>query len=593
MVVRLGEGPASGSGEPIPLGQMPWWGTRPPRFGAGGSHIFFTADLGTSRPAIFARRPVPERPALVRLIPGRSPPERTPAASPQPSTAPQTVQVAVVRARADGGGTEPLLPAPGASRDGAAVFLDVHPDGRTILAGTASALRAADVSSGEFSWTLVELSFDDTGASRPARPLGLTVHGQALVRYSWDGAAVYYSEGPESGDPSPVRRFWRADGTSEPAGCDQHSAGWLAGDVEAYIHPFPHPGSFGWDGFPLISLSRGLGEAAAPFRPPESLRAPVPFVPISVRGNRVLLCGGFEDGIELAVAQWDPARFGEALASPALAADPLVRARGRLGGLGAGEMPSVAADPKAAALLKAIRSTAVLLPGPALRSVKARWTRRNTAPGDEARWTIEATEIVTGGLRIDRTHPPPEPEASPVRDSISWDGREAWASNERAGDVLISPSEFLGESAIYSPLRLLIDPAGTALPGLRFSYAGEREPGPAESRRISLLDVQALDGYRATVGVEVAAGRTLVARIESPLLFAREKTRREFGNLPARKEIVFDEYRPAGGRLVPGKIRFEDGIAPFELTLDSLEINPPDAAVPARRQAGAEAAQGE
>ncbi len=592
MLVRLGEGLGAGPSEPIPLARTPWWGTRPPRFGAGGRHVFFTAD-GSFRSTVYARRPVAERAVLDRSIPGRPISKRAPAVSPPPATAPETVQLAVVRAQADGGGTERLLPAPGAPADDAAVFLDVHPDGRTILAGTASALRASDVSSGEFSWTLVELSFDETGDARlPARPLGLAVHGQALVRYSWDGAAIYYGEGPEGGDPSAVRRYLRAGGVSEPAACDQHSVGWLAGDVEVVVHPFPHPGSFGWDGFPLVFLSRGLAPttsgAAVPFRAPDSLRAPdalrapLPLFPVSVRGNRMLLAGGFEDRIELAVAEWDPARFGTALASAALAADPLVRARGTLGGFGTDEMRAAAADPKAAGLLQAIRSTSVLLPGPPLRSARARWTRRNTAAGDEARWAIEATEIVPGGLRIDRTHPPPEPEAPPVRDSISWNGHEAWATNESAGEVPISPGEFLTESAVYSPLRLLIDPAGTALPGSTFYYAGESEPGPSESRRLALLDVRAAGGYRAQVGVEVAAGRALVVRIETPLLLAREKMRREFGDLPAQKTIRFDEHRPAGGRLVPGRIRFDDGIAPFELTLEGLEINPPDAVLPAR-----------
>jgi hypothetical protein len=45
----------------------------------------------------------------------------------------------------------------------------------------------------------------------------------------------------------------------------------------------------------------------------------------------------------------------------------------------------------------------------------------------------------------------------------------------------------------------------------------------------------------------------------------------------ATRSILFDDYRPVGGRLLPGRIRFEDGNEPFELVLEAAEINPESA----------------
>ena len=137
-----------------------------------------------------------------------------------------------------------------------------------------------------------------------------------------------------------------------------------------------------------------------------------------------------------------------------------------------------------------------------------------------------------------------------------------------------------------SPLLLLLDPLALGLPGLRYRFLGEEEApagGGGPPRRFARLELRALDGYRAEALLELhpaaadksSPGAVLPARFECPLLFPEERERRAMGTVPAVKTISFLEYRPSGGRRVPARIRFEDGLNPFELVLKELEINPP------------------
>jgi hypothetical protein len=48
--------------------------------------------------------------------------------------------------------------------------------------------------------------------------------------------------------------------------------------------------------------------------------------------------------------------------------------------------------------------------------------------------------------------------------------------------------------------------------------------------------------------------------------------RREMGQVPDQKGVTFEDWRPWKGRLVPHRVRFDDGIHPHELELLELSI---------------------
>jgi hypothetical protein len=91
------------------------------------------------------------------------------------------------------------------------------------------------------------------------------------------------------------------------------------------------------------------------------------------------------------------------------------------------------------------------------------------------------------------------------------------------------------------------------------------------------LAISSPEGYRAELWVDRRDGRALPGRIESPYLLPEDRLRRNLGVDGALRRVRFLEFRPSGGRLVPGRIRFEDPFNPFELELEEVELNPPGA----------------
>ncbi len=595
--------------EPVALGAFVPFGDRQPRFDAEGRRILFTADL--SAPLEAERLPFPVRPPTRDR--GR------------------TLRLAIVRMGIDGRGSERLLPGPGASDEESWVLLDVHPVGG-LLAGKATGVKSSEVSWGGFSLEVFEVDLDAAGNALSPRPLGFSVNGRASVRYSWDGSSIVYEQGPSphvSGKPAPVMAFHRSSAVNEPLRTAGDSPGLLADDVEVYPVPLPHPGSFGWDPFALVLLARAAEGPWIPFAAGDSFAsggtAGAPLVPVSFRGDRVLLVGGPEDRRTLAVAAWDAGLFEARLAAVSRRPAP-ASAAGAVPWLPAVLEGRARADDAAAAeLLEKLRASQELSPAPPFRCVRARWIHRDVPaaavppaaaspkrpkaasaaakaetppaapiaapapagerlpdgqrPPDEE---IEAIAWTDGRLWIDRIHPPAKAGDPPFHDILAYDGKEARATDEEGRTTTLTPADLLQRSAVASPLRLLIDPAGLRAPWLRFRSA-QPAPAPADGKAPEAgggspaLEVRSIDGYRAELRVTLEGGRTVASRIESPLHFPTVKARREMGAVPPRKSVAFEEYRAVGARLVPGKIRFDDGIRPFELVLRELVLDPTDA----------------
>ena len=559
MMQALPAAPGAPAPEPVVLGTAPPFGDRPPRFDHQGRNVFFTADLSAAS----------RKPARVRA--GGNGEAKAAAGAAEP------VSLAVVRANTAGLQAERLLPAPGQAPDEFAVFLDLHPGGRTILVGTGRGLAATQISTGDFSLAVSELTFSDSGAPLvPPRPLSFAVNGVAPVRYSWDGTTIYYGGGPAAGGPSPSFRYLRRSGLIEPAGFYQERLGRLAGDVEVIFQAVPHPGCFGWDGFPLCLLSRAPGGPAVPLEVPAALLSPLPLLPISARGDRILLAGGPEDRLQLAVARWDSAAFEGALAAAARAPHPAAVAPVLTAGFGGEEVCARAEDARAGGLLREIRSS--LAPGPVapLVAIRARWTERlSSAPATA--WRVEATQTASGQIWVERTEVGGPAGKAPAREVVASDGKESWALDDRGETILLSVADLLQRVARAAPLPLLADPAGFGSLGLAFGFLGEAGEGPAQGEdagRLRLrLKLEAMDGYRAEVIVAASGGQVLPARIESPLLFPRERIRRGLGVVKEKASVSFEDYRLEGGRRVPGRIRFDDGLNPSELVLEEVEFN--------------------
>jgi len=402
------------------------------------------------------------------------------------------------------------------------------------------------------------------------------MNGRARVRYSWDGREIYYSQGP-AGQPSPVFRYDRDSGFHQPAAFSSAGMGWLAGDLEVYTRQLPHPGSFDWDAFPLFLLARAPEGPAVPLQMDECHLTPYPLWPVSVRGNRILLCGGPGDRRLLAVAEWDMSALAASLTRAAGSSSSLLAGREALyPDDSIHEVRARAADREAAGLLRLIQESRFVRPGEPLRSVRARWTQRPLQEGLTGEYLIEATQRVSGETLIEKTVKSPQAGDPLIREVLAFNGREAWITDEQGETRSIDRGAFIKAESTYSPLRLLIDPAGLGYPWITYRSLGDmvkKDPDGTE-RRLARLALRSLDGFRGEVHVFRQEGRAVVARIESPLLFPSEKIRQQLATAVERKSISFDQYRDVGGILVPGRIRFEDGMHPFELILKELELNP-------------------
>src|SRR5262249_5767017 len=78
------------------------------------------------------------------------------------------------------------------------------------------------------------------------------------------------------------------------------------------------------------------------------------------------------------------------------------------------------------------------------------------------------------------------------------------------------------------------------------------------------------DGYRGELVAAHGDHGWLPLSIKSPLIFPTAQMRKEMGQVPEEKAVTFEDWRPWHGRLVPHKVRFEDGIHLRELELLEL-----------------------
>jgi hypothetical protein len=556
--------PADGADTPpgTVLGDAEPFGDRPPRFDSDGRSIFFTEDLAP--PQADAARPFTRSPR-----------------SPRRETSREPHRLTVVRARTEGGKLERILPGPGSDSEESAVFLDIHPGGRTILVGTGKNILPHQVTSGDFTLQLVEVDFRGDGTPiAPPRPLSLGVSGGAPIRYSWDGTAILYGVGPVHGRQTvKVLRFVRSSGVQEETGLDTDSMGRLAGDLEVHDVLLYHPGVFGWDGFRLSLLGRTAGGLTVPLRITEQFQEPLPLAPMAFRGDRALFAGGFEDRKVVAVAAWDPADVDRRLAAGSgIPLRPDLPAL--IPGFSSDEVRAKAADPGTEVILRRMLSSRNSGKAAPVRSAKARWSQTPSPGGPVGEIRVEATESADGPISIRRSRPSGKPGDPPLDDLLVWDGKQGWTIDERGSTFAASRETVLSGSTMYSPLRLLIDPAGLGLSWMEFRLAGEAtEPGPdGRERRIARLEARSIDGFRASVFVELKGELALPVRIETPIIFPEERTRRELALTKEARTLTFEDYRTAADRMVPGKVRFDDGMAASEMTLLQLELNPPPAA---------------
>ncbi|MBI4585443.1 MAG: hypothetical protein HY717_15630 [Planctomycetes bacterium] len=537
--------------EPRMVGTVAPLATRAPRFDLEGKSVFFTARLDW--------RPL-----------------RPPAAGPPPEGA--IVHLAAVRVAVDGKSQEKLAPAPSAPVDASAIFLDLHPGSQILLVGAVASLKAAELQNGSFSMNMLEIPASGGGSGED---LGFQIGGRAVARYSWDGKAIYYTRDDFKDGSPPLFRYDRSSGVHEALRREACSAGWSAGDVEVCRFQLAHPGGFGWDAYPAFFLQRSLKEPAVLFRLPEGfpLSAQAALVPHSIRGERMLLSSGLEDQPRAVLARWNPRAFEEELArakaSPRESLDPGNPEARKQWAAGRARLSLRAAgDSAAAPLLKSMLRSLVLLPGAPVERIKVRWAQESGLAGSDLKRAVEVIESARGAVRLEKTLPPEKPESTPPRELVVGDGQEARLTDDRNITTALPNSALQAELAQFSPYQLLLDPAALGNPGLRFQAArnpGWKEPAPASERA---LEFRHLDGFHGTLFLQVEGEQALPTRLVTPQLFPSEKMRRNMGIVPNDKSITFEDYRPVAGRLVPHRLRFDDGLSPFTLTVEELVFNP-------------------
>ncbi|MBI4601978.1 MAG: hypothetical protein HY721_08460 [Planctomycetes bacterium] len=525
------------------------FGRRAPRFDPLGRHVYFTA-----------------------LEPG---------ARPDPSSS-SLLRTHAVRVTLPGMKVEHLFPERGSSTDAFAVLLDVHPSGERLLVGTGRGLTGAKAAQDDYALELAEVP----AAGGAPSPLGLRLSAGGAASYAPGGAPVVE---PTAGAIRGAALAWRR-----------------AGDREVASFLVPHRGSFGWDGALTFAVrappggasagAAGGGEAPGPARPLRfaervSSLLPVPPQPVSFRGERVLLCAGTREAPIPIVARLAsgaggdaedvpgdaPARAllldlrlldGEVLARRSTELEPVLRGvqaalRAPGGAIGGrpGDVPRGA---------PAGRPGAPARPG----ALRARLVERGFGPLAGLERRIEVTETAAGYLRIERLPaegPAGERDPAPEDAVLAFDGRACWAQAADGRCEPLDPALFCRELNAHSLYRLLLDPAGLADPRLRFEPAPGREPGAAAGGAARRLAFSYDDGYRGDLLLEPAPGGLRPASLRSPLLFASEELRRQMGQVPAERSVSFEDWREWNGRMVPHRLRFDDGLNPRAVEVQALE----------------------
>ena len=560
--------PLTAGAEPVVLGDHAPFGARSPRFDFEGRLVFFTADLD---PESQEGEPIAPAVAPAAIAPGRSRALRTAAVA---------VDLAAQREHR-------LFPPAGGEPDAFALFLDVHPTGRTILLGSGRAVTRPEASLGAFSVTLSELNFTDKGEPIvPARPLSLEAPGIALARYSWDGKVIFVVVEAGADQASRVLRYDRATEIQETLAIDPRSLSRLGGDVEIAQRRWPHAGGFGAAQFPMTLLSRAVDLPAVPFRGPERPWGAHPYLPVVVRGERVLLAAGPEDRLEIAVARWDPAALEGALSAASSSGSGPILAPGSFHpGWDIDAVRATGADARVEKLLRELCSSSVLLLGQKVVAAQARWAllspTRDPQPQPQARRSrheLQALELASGEIRIVRTTIAERPEDPKRIEALAWNGREAWSRAGEGERMALDVAEVLGEAATASPFALLLDPLGLGRAGTHLSMVEEKSENAADGRgtRRAILLLRERS-WQARVTVALTETGPLLESIESPAVFSHERVRRNLGDVPAQRSVRFADWKSVAGRRVPGRVTFLDGLNDVELVLEELLLNPKDA----------------
>src|SRR5262249_29378809 len=111
---------------------------------------------------------------------------------------------------------------------------------------------------------------------------------------------------------------------------------------------------------------------------------------------------------------------------------------------------------------------------------------------------------------------------------------------------------------------------GLGDPRVRFESVSTEPDPEGAGHDLKKLAFSYDDGYRGVLLVGYRAGRWLPISIRSPLIFPTAQMKREMGQVPDQKSVSFEDWRPWEERLVPYRVRFDDGVNPYVLELSEL-----------------------
>lgn len=538
------------SAEPRMLSRSVPYSSLPPRFNPQGDAVFFTAVTNLeSLDAPTAR----QRPLALKLV---------------------RVDLADLK-------VERLHPPEGSPDDAFSVLLDVHPSGDWILAGAGADLRTRDLRRSEGPMRLLEISTQVGNRERaPPRELGIQVNRQSFVRYSRDGRRVEYTLAPHDDPGAEVFALDRESLKGFQTGVRSGSLARHAGDLDLRTFQWPHRGSFGWDGFQSYDVSPGGSAASLPLRfaPEVAALSILPPEPVAFRGDRVLLCGGLQDRPLVIVAAFTATGGAGGKPQPAgtrLALDPRFGKGGVLARV----------DPETAPLLERLRGTLQSPQASEVRAVRAELRQVGTSVAAGTVQAVTVHEKLPGLFLAERSFTPEAGEAEkpaekpaaeeilpePQTQILASDGSECWMKLEDGRFQVVEEAFVSLEVNSLSVFRLLLDPAGLGDPELRFAKAVAAEPGEDGAARWRLPYSYA-DGYSGELVVEEREGGVRPLVWESPLIFSSHALEQAIGNVPKTKSLHFEDFRSFAGRLIPHRLRFENGFEPHVLEVVKLEV---------------------
>jgi len=433
------------------------------------------------------------------------------------------VRAGVFRFDRDGGRRERIVP-PSWGRRGVsfAVLLDVRPDGRALLIGTGSGLQEVAAARGPFHVFLEEHDL----SSGEDRPLGPRIAAGAPAFYHRDGRGIFFGESAGPG-LEPLRYYSRRSGQTIRVSWNADRAGRPAGEYLARRILPRHLGGFDRDDHPTAIVAR------APLTTPVRIIADGEI--LSIRGDRALFASTERSWVA-----------------------PIDRAR--LAALGREEVRPILRDPARILQGEADGAARIALAevkrrlGSASRprDLAVRYAKTSPDPESFSESRITVWETAAGLARIETIRPGEEGDEF---ETAGFDGERAWlAAGARTFEVGLEAFERLRNGV--SPFRLLFDPAGLDDPGIRFRHAGERD-----GEIVLAFDLD--DGFRGELRIDPKDHDP--RRIVTPLDAETARLKPQLGAVREAREIAFLAWRDEGGRRIPARMRFDTGVARYDL----------------------------